>query len=233
MAATIEVKTEASNPPLTESQIAEWLEDTDIGHSWYRKQINRAYLIDAVLSICMLVSIYVLYYYTYYYHVDSTILICIMLTIWTFARMAYACAIKDLDIQTQRISALIVLMFEPIWLTIPFIYGINIIVIPIVPICSTLIIRLLLWSTLAPTIVTKLLIWCPGIVTNIRPSAEQQTIVINVVQPHNYFLMTDCCICLMSLEKDIIELKCGHQYHRSCLETWMRVKQVCPLCNRV
>ena len=39
----------------------------------------------------------------------------------------------------------------------------------------------------------------------------------------------DCIICLEA--GDMIELDCGHQYHRRCILDWARVSPECPLCR--
>ena len=43
---------------------------------------------------------------------------------------------------------------------------------------------------------------------------------------------TDCCsICLDSLEDDISVLKCGHQFHTTCIEQWKKKSETCPICR--
>jgi hypothetical protein len=44
-----------------------------------------------------------------------------------------------------------------------------------------------------------------------------------------------CSICLCTLEPEAptIELHCGHVYHRECLNEWLQVSTLCPLCKRV
>lgn len=44
-----------------------------------------------------------------------------------------------------------------------------------------------------------------------------------------------CVICMTQYEEDSQArdiLKCGHMFHAECLETWLKVKQKCPLCNQ-
>ena len=45
---------------------------------------------------------------------------------------------------------------------------------------------------------------------------------------------TICSICLSQLfASDMTkELHCGHAYHSSCLDQWLRLRGVCPLCQR-
>lgn len=41
---------------------------------------------------------------------------------------------------------------------------------------------------------------------------------------------TICVICLESLKNTVAELKCGHVYHRFCIQKWLKQKNMCPLC---
>jgi hypothetical protein len=43
----------------------------------------------------------------------------------------------------------------------------------------------------------------------------------------------ECIICLNQFEKgqSLTLLKCGHIYHKSCLELWFNKKRTCPLCD--
>ena len=42
-----------------------------------------------------------------------------------------------------------------------------------------------------------------------------------------------CSICLEYYEKDNIinELKCGHKYHKNCIDDWINDHDNCPLCR--
>ena len=42
-----------------------------------------------------------------------------------------------------------------------------------------------------------------------------------------------CCICLDNLyitDISIAVLDCNHEFHKKCLEKWLEIKQICPLC---
>ncbi len=42
-----------------------------------------------------------------------------------------------------------------------------------------------------------------------------------------------CCICLDNLYikgNSIAVLDCNHEFHKKCLEKWLEIKQICPLC---
>ena len=43
----------------------------------------------------------------------------------------------------------------------------------------------------------------------------------------------ECIICLNEIDRgqSLTLLKCGHIYHKSCLEMWFYKKRVCPLCD--
>lgn len=40
-----------------------------------------------------------------------------------------------------------------------------------------------------------------------------------------------CSICLESIENDIEFLPCCHRFHTSCIQEWLKRKQICPLCK--
>ena len=43
-----------------------------------------------------------------------------------------------------------------------------------------------------------------------------------------------CSICLENLNKyRVIKLKCNHLYHEKCIQQWLNIKNICPLCNGV
>jgi len=58
-----------------------------------------------------------------------------------------------------------------------------------------------------------------------------------------------CPICLVDFEEDDIEVKaagksengiptareilcCGHQFHQTCISTWLKKKNSCPICRQ-
>jgi len=47
----------------------------------------------------------------------------------------------------------------------------------------------------------------------------------------------DCTVCLQKIatsrkyRKHTAELPCGHSFHRSCIEEWLRVSHICPNCR--
>ena len=47
------------------------------------------------------------------------------------------------------------------------------------------------------------------------------------------FENNECIICLDNMKKgdDIIIIKCGHKYHKSCLMKWFNKKKICPECD--
>ena len=42
-----------------------------------------------------------------------------------------------------------------------------------------------------------------------------------------------CAICIMDYETgDVIkELPCGHEFHSDCIDKWLPLKKICPLCR--
>ncbi|CAH8315178.1 unnamed protein product [Eruca vesicaria subsp. sativa] len=41
-----------------------------------------------------------------------------------------------------------------------------------------------------------------------------------------------CTICQENSKMKKITLACGHEYHAECLEKWLIVKNLCPVCNQ-
>lgn len=43
----------------------------------------------------------------------------------------------------------------------------------------------------------------------------------------------ECCICLSTYEDgiELRELPCGHHFHCSCVDRWLRMNSTCPLCK--
>lgn len=43
----------------------------------------------------------------------------------------------------------------------------------------------------------------------------------------------ECCICLSSYEEgvELRELPCGHHFHCTCVDRWLRMNSTCPLCK--
>uniref|UniRef100_A0A182NWV0 RING-type domain-containing protein n=1 Tax=Anopheles dirus TaxID=7168 RepID=A0A182NWV0_9DIPT len=41
----------------------------------------------------------------------------------------------------------------------------------------------------------------------------------------------ECTICLEKIETDAKFLLCLHSFHRSCIDNWLHVENICPLCR--
>jgi len=43
----------------------------------------------------------------------------------------------------------------------------------------------------------------------------------------------ECLICLDEFNQgqQIVMIKCGHIYHKACLDSWFLKKKTCPLCD--
>jgi hypothetical protein len=43
-----------------------------------------------------------------------------------------------------------------------------------------------------------------------------------------------CSICLENFKEDdsVYKLKCDHVYHKTCLDTWFKIKNNCPMCKK-
>lgn len=47
--------------------------------------------------------------------------------------------------------------------------------------------------------------------------------------------MSDCAICLECIHENIDTktTECNHTFHANCFETWIKIKNSCPLCRKV
>jgi len=61
------------------------------------------------------------------------------------------------------------------------------------------------------------------------------SLIINNPDTPSRFEETKCSICLNPLKnKEFIEAKCGHRFHKSCAKSWKSIKKsgICPLCRQ-
>ncbi|RPF81940.1 MAG: hypothetical protein CBC65_001725 [Rhodothermaceae bacterium TMED105] len=56
--------------------------------------------------------------------------------------------------------------------------------------------------------------------------------VIGWTYPRNFLSPHDCPICMNPIaNKDLFTCKCSHQFHRSCIQQWLRQDATCPVCR--
>ena len=44
---------------------------------------------------------------------------------------------------------------------------------------------------------------------------------------------TDCSICLVQMQENIVQLECQHYFHQQCIDKWFKQKSICPLCRSI
>ncbi len=42
----------------------------------------------------------------------------------------------------------------------------------------------------------------------------------------------DCPICFEELNEGIIITECKHKFHKKCLDEWLKIKNICPICKK-
>ena len=49
----------------------------------------------------------------------------------------------------------------------------------------------------------------------------------------NVILLKECCICLSAYEdgSELRELPCRHHFHCGCIDKWLYINAICPLCK--
>jgi Ring finger domain len=47
------------------------------------------------------------------------------------------------------------------------------------------------------------------------------------------FLFQVCCICLAKYadNDELLELTCAHCFHKECVDKWLKINALCPLCK--
>ena len=52
-------------------------------------------------------------------------------------------------------------------------------------------------------------------------------------QMYSYVKPDDCPICTEPLPASLRPTKCGHYFHKQCLETWLKKSTSCPVCREI
>ena len=44
--------------------------------------------------------------------------------------------------------------------------------------------------------------------------------------------LEECSICFEEIkDKDLKSLKCGHFFHKNCIDSWLKINPICPYCR--
>lgn len=51
------------------------------------------------------------------------------------------------------------------------------------------------------------------------------------VNPKNPYFIEQCVICCSEFQKSekVVQLKCLHLFHKSCIQAWLSVNETCPI----
>lgn len=54
------------------------------------------------------------------------------------------------------------------------------------------------------------------------------------INSHENLLLDECPICLEKYKKKdkVVDLNCGHIFHKSCIKLWIKKNNSCPHCRR-
>jgi hypothetical protein len=68
-----------------------------------------------------------------------------------------------------------------------------------------------------------------------RPEPPKRVTLLDYhVSVDDFRAAKECCVCLAQFryrEKGVVKLKCGHVFHRTCLEPWFAEHHTCPMCR--
>lgn len=86
-----------------------------------------------------------------------------------------------------------------------------------------------MWYCIRGCIVDCILPWV------LVPVSLPVSMVSNLVSiPDSGIKDYDCSICMSSLSyREAVQLSCEHQYHKSCIISWLKYNSICPLCRSV
>lgn len=71
---------------------------------------------------------------------------------------------------------------------------------------------------------------------NLQETKEFKIIIEqkSLINKNNSFLEENVCsICFDSMNNSKTTLRCGHTFHESCINRWIKIKPTCPLCRRI
>lgn len=69
--------------------------------------------------------------------------------------------------------------------------------------------------------------------SEIRLLINDQPYTTGITKPYEGSHVQECSICLSNDEftyKSWVELKCGHCFHRHCIDLWLENHRTCPIC---
>jgi hypothetical protein len=55
----------------------------------------------------------------------------------------------------------------------------------------------------------------------------------NKLEPPKNFEITECGICLDTMDEKSILLPCGHKFHKECIDEWKKESLFCPYCKTI
>jgi hypothetical protein len=68
-----------------------------------------------------------------------------------------------------------------------------------------------------------------------RPQPPKRVALVDYeVSAEDFRGAMECCVCLTQFgcrERGVVRLKCGHVFHRTCLEPWFKEHHTCPMCR--
>lgn len=63
-------------------------------------------------------------------------------------------------------------------------------------------------------------------------SEDDDVQFIRVVPARGSMTEHECCICTEDIStKTLHTTKCGHHYHKKCLNKWLKINNTCPMCR--
>ena len=111
---------------------------------------------------------------------------------------------------------------------------------------NSLVLLILMWciiGVIAAGAVTYIVVfihlWCKNFIfkicleSKLETTTKPDTIIMEIYEDTNFkeFYSETCCICLEQQNLDTVLIKCGHFFHKKCINKWIEQKRTCPNCN--
>ena len=72
----------------------------------------------------------------------------------------------------------------------------------------------------------------PEMLDSLETSKFSETAAAKKAREEQEELQCSICLCEFEGEDDVRRLPCNHYFHKGCIDGWLRISRVCPMCNQ-